>query len=83
MNLLLGWIRLPVALCVAVMRFLSFGAGVATVGGLLMQQSESRFICFVVMPITSFICYALAAKLTEKYERALVRHEVDESKQFI
>ena len=51
------------------------GAGIATFGGLLMQRSESRFICFVVMPLTSFACYVLAAKLSERYRRALERQE--------
>ena len=50
MDLLLGWLRLPIVLCVAVLRLLSFSAGIATLGALLMQRSESRFICFVVMP---------------------------------
>ena len=75
MDLLLGWLRLPIVLCVAVLRLLSFCAGIATFGGLLMQRSESRFICFVVMPLTSFACYVLASKLSEQYQRAMARRE--------
>ncbi len=75
MYLLLGWLRLPIVLCVAVLRLLSFCAGIATFGGLLMQRSESRFICFVVMPATSFVCYVLASKLSERYRRAIARLE--------
>ena len=75
MDLLLGWLRLPIGLCVAVLRLLSFGAGIATFGGLLMQRSESRIICFVVMPLTTFACYVLAAKLSERYRRAMERQE--------
>jgi hypothetical protein len=40
-----------------------------------MQRSESRFICFVVMPLTSFACYVLASKLSEQYQRAMARRE--------
>ncbi len=64
MSLLVDWLRMPVLFFAGLLRLLSILALIATLGGLLMQRSESRFICFVVLPIASLVFYAISAQLS-------------------
>ena len=57
------WILMPVRFLAGLTRLLSIAGLVATLGGLLMQKSEGRFICFVICPIGSFVFYAISAQL--------------------
>ena len=64
MSLLVDWVRMPVRVFAGLLHWLSIFGLIATLGGLLMQRSESRFICFVVCPIASFVFYAISAQLS-------------------
>ena len=60
---------LPLSLLLGMLRIFSVLAAIAALGGLLMQQPTSRFICFVVLPILSVLSYLLAGAVARLMNR--------------
>ena len=68
MYMLLSWLRFPI---IFILRSMSLFSGIAFFGTMLLQNAKFRELLQILMLVTSFSTYALAAQ----YDRLLDRLE--------